>query len=118
MTGKDSGGYGGTLHCSLLGQLGPNFLSAPVIDLAVHVREGTKVASIANTGEVCWQTADDPEPITECAEDTVTVTLLGNTAITGFAGGPWVWGAAGLVLLGGLAVVWVMVRRRKEAAGG
>ncbi|SFR86024.1 hypothetical protein SAMN05428970_3250 [Agromyces sp. CF514] len=117
VTGKDSAGYGGTLHCALLGQLGPNFVTAPVIDLAVHVREGTKLSSIDNTGEVCWQTADDPDPATECADDTVTV-LLGGTAVTGFAGGPWVWGAAGLVILGGLAVTWVMIRRRREASGG
>ncbi|MET4158896.1 hypothetical protein [Agromyces sp. PvR057] len=117
VTGKDSSGYGGTLHCDLLGELGPNFLTAPVIDLAVHVKEGTTVSTIDNTGEVCWQTADDPDPATECADDTVTVTLLGGTAITGFATGPWIWGAAGLVILGGLAVVWVMVRRRREAAG-
>ncbi|WP_152030967.1 VWA domain-containing protein [Agromyces aureus] len=116
VTGKDSSGYGGTLHCDLLGQLGPNFTSAPVIDLAVHVKEGTKVSTIENTGEVCWQTADDTEPVTECAEDTVPVTLLGGTAVTGFAGGPWVWGAAGLLVLGSLAVIWVTIRRRREAA--
>ncbi|KQM84187.1 hypothetical protein [Agromyces sp. Leaf222] len=117
VTGKDSSGYGGTLHCELLGQLGPNFTTAPVIDLAVHVKEGTTVSTIENTGEVCWQTADDPDPVTECADDTVPVTLLGGTAITGFASGPWVWGAAGLLVLGGLAVTWVIIRRRREAAG-
>ncbi|GAA1515107.1 cytoskeletal protein RodZ [Agromyces terreus] len=116
VTGKDSSGYGGTLHCDLLGQLGPNFTSAPVIDLAVHVKPGATVSTIDNTGEVCWQTADDPDPVTECADDTVTVTLLGGTAITGFATGPWIWGAAGLLFLGGLAVVWVVVRRRREAS--
>ncbi|GAA1942948.1 VWA domain-containing protein [Agromyces allii] len=116
VTGKDSSGYGGTLHCDLLGQLGPNFTTAPVIDLAVHVKEGTTVSTIENTGEVCWQTADDPDPATECAEDMVPVTLLGGTAITGFAGGPWVWGAAGLLILGSLAVTWVVIRRRREAA--
>ncbi|MGI9821675.1 hypothetical protein [Agromyces sp. Marseille-Q5079] len=117
VTGQDSSGYGGTLHCDLLGQLGPNFTTAPVIDLAVHVKPGTTVSTIDNTGEVCWQTADDPDPVTECADDTVTVTLLGGTAVTGFSTGPWIWGAAGLLFLGGLAVVWVMVRRRREAAG-
>ncbi|MFF2272500.1 hypothetical protein ACFVTX_09515 [Agromyces sp. NPDC058136] len=118
VTGTDSSGYGGTLHCTLLGQLGPNFTSAPVIELAVHVKEGTKPSSIDNTGEVCWQTADDAEPATECADDTVTVTVLGGTAVTGFAGGPWIWGAAGLIALGGLAVVWTITRRRREAAAG
>ncbi|MDR6904696.1 putative repeat protein (TIGR01451 family) [Agromyces sp. 3263] len=121
VTGEDSAGYGGTLHCDLLGVLGPNITTAPDIVLGVHVRPGTTASSIVNTGEVCWDdadTGDDVPDLIECADDTVTVSLPQKTAVTGFASEPWLWFGGGLMLLGGLGVAWVLIRRRRGTVSG
>ncbi|UOE44445.1 hypothetical protein [Agromyces larvae] len=120
VTGEDSAGYGGTLRCDLYGVLGPSYPEAPVVDLAVHVRPGTTVSSIANTGEVCWSEVQGDGTIGAeviCGEDTVTVSLPKPLARTGFQGG--VLGYAGLlVLLGGLVVAIAAIRRRREGPVG
>ena len=89
--------------------------------LGVHVRPGTTASSIVNTGEVCWDdadTGDDVPDLTECAEDAVTVSLPQKTAVTGFASEPWLWLGGGLMLLGGLGVAWVLIRRRRATVSG
>ena len=65
----------------------------------------------------------DPELPVLCDDSTVTVTVLTNPAptptpkpgiaSTGFAGGPFLWGAAGLLLIGALLVAVTIVRRRR-----
>ncbi|MFE6963864.1 DUF5979 domain-containing protein [Agromyces sp. NPDC057679] len=116
VTGQDAEGYGGLLHCDLLGVLGPNYPEAPPIVLDVHVDPATKATSVVNTGEVCWQNADDTseDPVVVCDDSTVTVRIPQPMAATGFGGEPVVWGAAGLVLLGGLLVAAGMVIRRRR----
>ncbi|MEF3405161.1 prealbumin-like fold domain-containing protein [Agromyces sp. CCNWLW203] len=116
VTGTDSGGYGGTLHCELLGVLGPNYPTAPPIVLDVHVNANTKASSIVNTGEVCWQNADDtsPEPAVLCDDSTVTVQIPQPMAVTGFAGGSYLWIGALLLLLGGAFVGGTYVIRRRR----
>ncbi|QEO13602.1 VWA domain-containing protein [Agromyces intestinalis] len=114
VTGKDSQGYGGTLRCDLNGVLGQNYTSAPEVKLGVHVRPGTTVGSIVNTGEVCWSEVlpdgtSDPQVV--CAEDDVTVGLP-RIASTGFGDGI-LWYAGLLVMLGGLVVTIGAIRRRK-----
>ncbi|MFF2389822.1 DUF5979 domain-containing protein [Agromyces sp. NPDC058104] len=117
VTGQDADGYGGLLHCDLLGVLGPNYPVAPPIVLDVHVDPDTTATSVENTGEVCWQNADDTseDPEVICDDSTVTVRIPQPMAATGFAGEPFIWGAAGLVLLGGLLVAaGIVIRRRKQ----
>ncbi|WP_157432122.1 prealbumin-like fold domain-containing protein [Agromyces italicus] len=117
VTGEDADGYGGLLHCELLGVLGPDYPEAPPIVLDVHVDPGTTATSVENTGEVCWQnaadTSEDPEVV--CDDSTVTVRIPQPVAVTGFDGGPFIWGAVGLVLLGGLLVAaGIVIRRRRQ----
>ncbi|MFE6963866.1 hypothetical protein ACFVAJ_02055 [Agromyces sp. NPDC057679] len=128
VTGKDSAGYGGTLHCILNGQIGGTRPDAPDVVLSVTLNPQSNSSSIVNTGEICWndlpddQTAaaaegaiplDPAEPIL-CDDSSVTVTVPGSSiASTGFAGGPFVWIAAGMLLVGGVAVAWVVIRRRR-----
>ena len=75
---------------------------------------------VENIGEVCWQNADDTseDPAVVCDDDSVTVTIpqpKPAIAETGFAGQPFIWGAAGLVILGGMLVAaGVVIRRRKQ----
>jgi len=120
VTGQDSDGYGGTLHCDLLGVLGPDYPEAPDIVLDVSVDPGTTSTEVENTGEVCWQNADDTsdDPAVLCDDDSVTVTIpqpQPSMPATGFGGSPFIWGAAGLVILGGLLVAaGVVIRRRKH----
>lgn len=120
VTGQDSDGYGGLLHCDLLGVLGPDYPEAPDIVLDVHVDPDTTSTEVENIGEVCWQNADDTseDPAVVCDDDSVTVTIpqpKPAIAETGFAGQPFIWGAAGLVILGGMLVAaGVVIRRRKQ----
>ncbi|NYG20567.1 putative cupredoxin-like copper-binding protein [Agromyces hippuratus] len=118
VTGEDSAGYGGTLHCDLVGVLGPNVPAAPPVVLGVHLDSGTKVSSIDNTGEVCWQDADAPAeetPVVLCDDSTVTVRVPQPMAVTGFAGEPYIWVGALLLLLGGVFVGGTYVVRRRRA---
>ncbi|RXZ51067.1 hypothetical protein ESP57_04595 [Agromyces fucosus] len=119
VTGTDSAGYGGTLHCDLLGVLGPNYPTAPPIVLDVHVNPNTKATSIVNTGEVCWQNADDAssDPVVLCDDSTVTVRVPQPMAVTGFAGEAYIWVGALLLLLGGVFVGGAYVVRRRRAGG-
>jgi hypothetical protein len=119
ITGTDSAGYGGTLHCDLLGVLGPNYPTAPPIVLDVHVNPNTKATSITNTGEVCWQNADDvsPEPMVLCDDSTVTVRVPQPMAVTGFTGEAYIWFGALLLLLGGVFVGGAYVVRRRRVGG-
>jgi len=94
VTGESAAGYGGVLHCDLIGTLGPNIAAAPPVALGVHLDSGTKVSSIDNTGEVCWQDADAPDdatPVVLCDDSTVTVRVPQPMAVTGFAGEPAPW---------------------------
>lgn len=130
VTGKDAGGYGGTLHCVLNGQIGGTRPDAPDVVLSVTLSPTSTWSSIVNTGEICWndlpddQTApaaegafllDPAEPIL-CDDSTVTVHVPqpgAAIASTGFAGAPFVWIAAGMLLVGGIAVAFVVIRRRR-----
>ncbi|MFC9560217.1 VWA domain-containing protein [Agromyces sp. NPDC056965] len=130
VTGKDAGGYGGTLHCVLNGQIGGTRPDAPDVVLSVTLSPTSTWSSIVNTGEICWndlpddQTApaaegafllDPAEPIL-CDDSTVTVHVPqpgAAIASTGFAGAPFVWIAAGMLLVGGVAVAFVVIRRRR-----
>lgn len=117
VTGQDDDGYGGLLHCDLLGVLGPNSPDAPDIVLDVHVDPDTTSTKVENIGEVCWQNADDEsdDPAVLCDDDSVTVAVPHPMPATGFTGQPFIWGAAGLVILGGLLVAaGVVIRRRKQ----
>ncbi|WP_127792859.1 hypothetical protein [Agromyces sp. LHK192] len=118
VTGKDGAGYGGALRCDLLGVLGPNITTAPPVTLKVTLRPTAKVTSIVNTGEVCYGNQDFPDDPIVCADSSVTVSVPQPMAATGFAGGPWVWAGAGLLLLGGIAVVIAISRRRRGDAAG
>ncbi|KQO99388.1 prealbumin-like fold domain-containing protein [Leifsonia sp. Leaf264] len=84
VTGSDSDGYGGTLHCDLVGLLGVNFPTAPPITLDVHVSEATTATTISNTGEVCWQHDGDTAGEVLCDDDTVDV-LVKQVVLTGQA---------------------------------
>ncbi|SIN70021.1 prealbumin-like fold domain-containing protein [Agromyces cerinus] len=118
VTGEDSAGYGGTLHCDLVGVLGPNMPAAPPVVLGVHLNSGTKASSVDNTGEVCWQDADAPAeetPVVLCDDSSVTVKVPQPMAVTGFAGEPYIWLGALLLLLGGAFVGGSYVLRRRRA---
>lgn len=130
VTGKDSSGYGGTLHCILNGQIGGTRPDAPDVVLSVTLDPTSTASSIVNTGEICWndlpddQTAaaaegaiplDPAEPIL-CDDSSVTVTVPqpgSSIASTGFAGSPFIWVAAGMLLVGGIAVTFAVLRRRR-----
>ncbi|WP_395243784.1 VWA domain-containing protein [Agromyces sp. MMS24-K17] len=116
VTGKNAQGYGGTLHCTLNGVLGPNILTAPDIVLGVTLNPSTKATSITNTGEVCYSDADATEvpPLVLCADSSVKVNVPQPLAGTGFPG-DWRWYAAVLILLGGLVVGLNAIRRRRPA---
>ncbi|MRG60506.1 hypothetical protein GE115_11610 [Agromyces sp. CFH 90414] len=118
VTGKDASGYGGSLRCDLLGVLGPNITAAPPVTLDVTLRPTAKATSITNTGEVCYGNADDEADGIVCGESSVRITVPQPTAVTGFAGGPWVWAGASLLLLGGIAVVLAISRRRRGDVTG
>jgi len=80
-------------------------------------------AEPAAEGEVGAAAAIDPELPVLCDDSTVTVTVVTSPspsptpkpgiASTGFAGGPFLWGAAGLLLIGALLVATTIVRRRR-----
>ncbi|WP_328596778.1 prealbumin-like fold domain-containing protein [Agromyces humi] len=118
VTGTDSAGYGGVLHCDLLGVLGPNLTTAPPITLDVHVNPASHATSISNTGEVCWDDADAPadaEAVIPCADDTVDVPVKqAAIASTGFDVTPFAWGGGVLALLGAVLVGMTIIRRRRE----
>ncbi|MDR5700318.1 hypothetical protein [Agromyces aerolatus] len=132
VTGQNSAGYGGTLRCDLLGVLGPNLPTAPPVTLSVHLNEGATATSVVNTGEVCWgeSTGDDVPDVTQCAEDSVTVTIPQKpvTPVTpasaggrglaksGFDGAPLLWAGGALLLVGGLASALAIRRRRGGAS--
>ncbi|RXZ51066.1 hypothetical protein ESP57_04590 [Agromyces fucosus] len=132
VTGKDSAGYGGTLHCVLNGMIGGTEPDAPDVVLAVTLNPASKKSSIDNTGEVCWNdlpeppevqpegelsvlSAIDPELPVLCDDSTVTVKIpqAGAIASTGFAGAPLLWGAGGLLVAGALLIAAMMIRRRR-----
>lgn len=130
VTGKDSAGYGGTLHCILNGQIGGTRPDAPDVVLSVTLNPKSTSSSIVNTGEICWndlpddQTAPsaegaiplDPAEQILCDDASVTVHVPqpgAAIASTGFAGGPFIWIAAGMLLVGGIAVAYVVIRRRR-----
>ncbi|WP_350347366.1 hypothetical protein ABIQ69_12070 [Agromyces sp. G08B096] len=120
VTGRGAGGYGGTLRCELLGVLGPNITEAPPVTLDVTLRPTSKATSLTNTGEVCYGEApgDDANAQIVCADSSVRITVPQPLAVTGFAGGPLVWVGASLLLLGGIAVVLAISRRRRGDAAG
>ncbi|WP_442879119.1 hypothetical protein [Agromyces sp. CCNWLW203] len=133
VTGKDSAGYGGTLHCVLNGMIGGTEPDAPDVVLSVTLNPASKKSSIDNTGEVCWNdlaappvpqeapqdvaalSAIDPELPVICDDSTVTVKIpqAGAIASTGFAGAPLLWGAGGLLVAGALLIAAMMIRRRR-----
>ncbi|WP_157372835.1 VWA domain-containing protein [Agromyces sp. Root81] len=130
VTGEDSAGYGGTLHCILNGQIGGTRPDAPDVVLSVTLHPKSTSSSIVNTGEICWNDLPDDEtaPAAEgaipldpaeqilCDDSSVTVRVPqpgAAIASTGFAGGPFVWVAAGMLLVGGIAVAYVLIRRRR-----
>ncbi|WP_152030968.1 VWA domain-containing protein [Agromyces aureus] len=130
VTGTSSTGYGGTLHCILNGQIGGSRPDAPDVVLSVTLNPGTNASSVVNTGEICWNDLPDDEtaPVAEgaipldpeeailCDDSTVTVTVPhpgSSIASTGFAGGPSIWVAGGLLLMGAVAVAFVAIRRRR-----
>lgn len=135
--GADEQGFGGVLQCELNGPLGR---AATAPDVVLHVTVDTIVSSltVTNTGEVCWNDIDAADPAAVvCAESSVVVAIgaplaetggnppatdepgdpLANTggglASTGFAGGAWIWLAVALIVLGGGATAFVLIRRRK-----
>ncbi|WP_162564221.1 MULTISPECIES: VWA domain-containing protein [Microbacterium] len=117
VTGADSAGFGGSLRCDLLGVLGPNITAAPPVTLDVTLRSTTRATSIVNTGEVCYEDADGVVDGVFCAEDNVTVTVPQPLPATGSTGGDWLWLGVGLIVLGGLSLLFVARRRsRTEAA--
>ncbi|MFF2272498.1 VWA domain-containing protein [Agromyces sp. NPDC058136] len=134
VTGKDSAGYGGVLHCTLNGQIGGTRPDAPDVVLSVTLNPKSTASSVVNTGEICWndlpddETAaaaegaiplDPAEPVL-CDDSAVTVTIPqpgSSIASTGFAGGPVGWVAAGMLLLGAMAVAYTVVRRRRLGDG-
>ncbi|WP_022888262.1 DUF11 domain-containing protein [Agromyces italicus] len=136
VTGADSDGYGGLLHCVLNGMIGGTVPDAPDVVLSVVLDPASKVDRVENTGEVCWNDPDDapvepqaepgavapasaidPELPVLCDDSTVTVEVVKppapGIASTGFAGAPFLWGAAGLLLIGALLVSVTIVRRRR-----
>lgn len=136
VTGADPDGYGGVLHCVLNGMIGGTQPAAPDVVLSVVLDPATKADRVDNTGEVCWNDPDDApvEPQSEpgtvapaavldpalpvlCDDSTVTVRVpqppAPGIASTGFAGAPFLWGAAGLLLIGALLVSVTIVRRRR-----
>ncbi|MFB9309223.1 putative repeat protein (TIGR01451 family) [Agromyces hippuratus] len=130
VTGEDSAGYGGTLHCILNGQIGGTRPDAPDVVLSVTLNPKSTSSSIVNTGEICWndlpddQTAPaadgaiplDPAEQILCDDSSVTVHVPqpgAAIASTGFAGAPFIWIAAGMLLVGGMAVAYVVIRRRR-----
>ncbi|KQZ08772.1 hypothetical protein ASD23_10365 [Agromyces sp. Root1464] len=132
VTGVDSAGYGGTLHCVLNGMIGGTQPDAPDVVLSVMLNPASKKSSIDNTGEVCWNdlaappevqpegevsvlSAIDPELPVLCDDSTVTVKIpqAGAIASTGFAGAPLLWGAGGLLVAGALLIAAMMIRRRR-----
>lgn len=136
VTGADADGYGGLLHCVLNGMIGGTQPDAPDVVLSVVLDPASKADRVDNTGEVCWNDPDDApvEPQSEpgtvapaavldpelpilCDDSTVTVRVpqppAPGIASTGFAGAPFLWGAAGLLLIGALLVSVTIVRRRR-----
>lgn len=136
VTGADADGYGGLLHCVLNGMIGGTQPDAPDVVLSVVLDPASKADRVDNTGEVCWNDPDDApvEPQSEpgtvapaavldpelpilCDDSTVTVRVpqppAPGIASTGFAGTPFLWGAAGLLLIGALLVSVTIVRRRR-----
>lgn len=136
VTGADADGYGGLLHCVLNGMIGGTQPDAPDVMLSVVLDPATKADRVENTGEVCWNDPDDapaepeaepgtaapaavldPELPVLCDDSTVTVRVTQppapGIASTGFAGAPFLWGAAGLLLIGALLVSVTIVRRRR-----
>ncbi|KRC60516.1 hypothetical protein ASE14_05750 [Agromyces sp. Root81] len=132
VTGTDSAGYGGTLHCVLNGMIGGIEPDAPDVVLSVTLNPASKKSSVDNTGEVCWNDLPDPQAPTEegevtlfsmidpalpvlCDDSTVTVKIPqpGAIASTGFAGAPLLWGAGGLLVAGALLIAAMTMRRRR-----
>ena len=85
--------------------------------LDVHVNPNTTATSIVNTGEVCWQNADDasPDPVVLCDDSTITVRVPQPMAVTGFAGESYILVGALLLLLGGVFAGGAYVVRRRRA---
>lgn len=139
VTGKDSAGYGGTLHCVLNGMIGGTEPDAPDVVLSVTLNPASKKSSVDNTGEVCWNdlavppvpqaapqaapqdvaalSVIDPELPVLCDDSTVTVKIpqAGAIASTGFAGAPLLWGAGGLLVAGALLIAAMTIARRRRA---
>ncbi|MDQ0895357.1 prealbumin-like fold domain-containing protein [Agromyces ramosus] len=115
VTGENSSGYGGVLHCDLLGVLGPNLTTAPDIVLGVHVNPSSTSTLITNVGEVCWSDADVvDDTVIECAEDKVDVkVIVAAVARTGVDTVPLLWGGAGLLVIGAMLIAGMMIRRRR-----
>jgi uncharacterized repeat protein (TIGR01451 family) len=126
VTGADASGFGGTVSCTLFGPLSIG-ATAPTITLAVTSADDVATASIANTAEVCWGSADSQGELVGCAEDSVVVTIAHTDPAPPTEGAlpatggvlpvlPALGGAA--ALLAGLALVAAgVVRRRVHAEG-
>ncbi|QTX05329.1 DUF11 domain-containing protein [Agromyces archimandritae] len=133
VTGTDSAGYGGVLHCVLNGQIGGTRPDAPDIVLEVTLHPSSSATRIENTGEICWNEMPDgesgaavsgavplnPQQPILCDDSTAVVTVLHGTkpaglAGTGFGGGSWFWAGGLLLLLGGIVVVVGMRRRTRD----
>ncbi|GAA2827668.1 hypothetical protein GCM10010471_06460 [Leucobacter komagatae] len=109
VTGKDSRGYGGTLRCELFGPLQPKGSTegaseAPEITLGVTVNAGSSRTDVTNTATVDYHTFGDPDDSGRDS-DSATV-LLWGLPVTGAQLGSIGGVAGGLLLLGGVLLLW------------
>jgi uncharacterized repeat protein (TIGR01451 family) len=118
VTGADAGGYGGTLECVLFGPLQPidsdngGATAAPTITLSAVVDPDASASVITNVAVVDYHTFGDPSDTGRDADDAVV--LLSALPPTGSGPVLPLTILAVLALLGGIAAIVVMRRRRGE----
>ncbi|MFD4959661.1 SpaA isopeptide-forming pilin-related protein [Microbacterium sp. NPDC058389] len=116
VTGQNSGGYGGTLTCSLFGPLQPinsdngGATVAPRITLDATVNPKSAANTITNVAVVDYHTFGDPDDPGRDSDD-ATVLLSGLPATGGGATLPLI--VLGLVVMLTGASVLIMSRRRR-----
>ncbi|QDZ15004.1 prealbumin-like fold domain-containing protein [Humibacter ginsenosidimutans] len=115
VTGTDANGYGGTLNCTLFGDISLSAPSTPAVNLSVSVRPTTTATSITNTATLCFKNMDNASE-TGCEDASATVYLNGGSPLADTGSNIWSllgW-AGGLLVVGTALMGWLWRRRRDE----